>query len=114
MENKRIFVYDTGDEFSEFITEQYFNHFSIDVCTNMKSIDDYNYASYDIFFIIAAEPKDVSILFKTVNNEKSVLFLGSEKKEIGEKFKENKRIINLDLFEKRSEIKKFIDTNINY
>ena len=112
MENKRIFVYDRTDEFSEFITKQYFSNFSIDVCTSLKSIDDYNYASYDIFFIIATEPKDIAILFKTINNNKSLLFLGSNMKEIRENFRENKRIISLDLFKKRSEIKKLIDTNI--
>lgn len=113
MKNKRIFVYDTTDKFSEFIIKQYLKNFSIDVCTNMTSIDNYNYATYDVFFIIATEPKDIAILFKTINNVHSVLFLGSNLKEISEKFKENKRIISLDLLKTGNELKSFIDTNIN-
>lgn len=113
IKNKRIFVYDTTDKFSEFIIKQYLKNFSIDVCSNMKSIDNYNYSAYDVFFIIASEPKDIAILFKTITNMHSVLFLGSSLKEITEKFQENKRIISLDLLKTRNEMKTFIDTNIN-
>lgn len=111
--SKRIFVYDTTDKFSGFIINQYLKIFSIDVCASMKSIDDYNYSAYDVFFIIATEPKDIAILFKTINNVHSVLFLGSNLKEIRDKFQENKRIISLDLLKTRNEIVQFIDTNIN-
>jgi hypothetical protein len=111
--NKKIFVYDTTAKFSEFIIEQYVKTFSVDVCENMKSIDNYNYSAYDIFFIIATEPKDVTILFKTINNMHSTLFLGSSLKEIREKFQENKRITTLDLLKPRNEMIRFIDTNIN-
>ena len=113
MKNKKIFVYDTTDKFSEFIITQYLKTFSVDVCNSMKSIDEFNYSLYDIFFIIASEPKDIAILFKTINNPDSVLFLGSNLKEIREKFNENKRIISLDLLKTRHEMKKFIDVNIN-
>lgn len=113
MKNKRIFVYDTTDEFSEFILKQYLKNFHIDVCTNPKAVDNYNYSVYDVFFLIVTEPKDITILFKTINNAHSVLFLGSSLKEIIGEFRESKRIIRLDLFQNKMKMKKFIDLKIN-
>lgn len=112
MKNKRIFVYDTTNEFSDFITKQYTNNFAIDVCTNPKTIDGYNYSAYDVFFVIVKEPKDMIILFKTINNAHSVLFLVSALKEIKGKFQESKRVISLDLFQNKDKMKKAIDLKI--
>ncbi len=112
MKNKRIFVYDTTKEFSEFITKQYTNDFAIDVCTSPNWVENYNYSAYDIFFIIVKEPKDMIILFKTINNAHSVLFLVSALKEIKNNFQESKRVISLDIFQNKSKMKRVIDLKI--
>ncbi len=112
IDTKKIFVYDTTNEFSGFIQQHYFRNCSIDVCADRRSIDNYNYSVYDVFFIIVSDPKDILLLFKTINNINSVLFLGTGLAEIKDKFKENTRIRSLDIYQDRKQLQKFIDSTI--
>jgi hypothetical protein len=110
--SKKIFIYDTTNKFSEFIRDMYLWNYSIDICDDSTSIDNYNYAVYDVFFINVNEPKDFSLLFKTVRNSNSVLFLGTDLMEVKKLFGVHKRIRNLNTMQNRSQLKKFIDSNI--
>jgi hypothetical protein len=112
MGDKKIFVYDTTNKFSEFIREMHLWNYPMDICEDQTSIDNYNYSIYNVFFIIINEPKDFSLLFKTIANNNSILFLGTSLIEVKELFKENTRIRNLDILQNSSQLKEFIDSNI--
>ena len=112
MDYKRIFVYDTTNEFSGFIRDQYWDNY-VDVCNDPKSIDTFNYSGYDAFFIIVTDSKDVRILFKTINNIHSPLFLGTNLKEIKDSLKGMARVRNLDMIQIKSQLKEFIEIDTN-